>query len=138
MINIGITGTRIGATREQIDIMVRLANDYTIHELHHGDCVGVDEQAHDFIGSRSEIIIIHPPTDPKYRAWCEGDVLLAPRSYLVRNRAIVNATDMLFGFPDGPERLRSGTWSTVRYAVEQNKPVTIIYPDGRTEQRSNT
>lgn len=28
------------------------------------------------------------------------------------------------------EELRSGTWSTVRYARKLRRPVTLIYPDG--------
>jgi len=29
------------------------------------------------------------------------------------------------------EQLRSGTWSTVRFARKQGKPVHVILPDGR-------
>ena len=36
--------------------------------------------------------------------------------YLERNKNIVNAVDFIIAAPDGPEKVRSGTWSTVRYA----------------------
>jgi hypothetical protein len=135
--NIGITGTRYGTTHEQLQEGVLIILREEPDEVHHGDCVGADAEVHHAVGY-DQWIVKHPPTDSKYRAFCEGGIELEPKPYLARNRDIVDATELLLAFPDGPERKRSGTWSTVRYAAARNKPVTIIYPDGRIEQRSNT
>ena len=51
-----------------------------------------------------------------------------PKPYLDRNRDIVDACEVLLATPDGPERLRSGTWSTVRYARKIGKPVEVRLP----------
>lgn len=111
-------------------------------EFHHGDCVGADAQAHQLVRSlyadpeEGWFVVTHPPTDPKARAWCgvveydgPGDQLF-PKPYLERNHAIVDATDCLIACPDGPERERSGTWATVRYARRRGKRVVVIMPDG--------
>jgi predicted Rossmann fold nucleotide-binding protein DprA/Smf involved in DNA uptake len=45
---------------------------------------------------------------------------------LVRNRAIVNSSGLLIAAPAGEEILRSGTWSTVRYARSKDKRVRIL------------
>lgn len=43
---IGVTGTREGATDSQfIEVIEYLTSLGTDHELHHGDCVGVDIEA---------------------------------------------------------------------------------------------
>ncbi len=60
---------------------------------------------------------------------------LPAKEYLERDRDIVDATEALFATPDGPERAKSGTWYTVRYAVKTGKPVYICYPDGFLELR---
>lgn len=42
----------------------------------------------------------------------------------------------LAGAPeDDPKSQRSGTWMTVRYAMQVGRPVAICYPDGRVEVR---
>ncbi len=135
--NIGITGTRYGTTHEQLQEGVLIILREEPDEVHHGDCVGADAEVHHAVGY-DQWIVKHPPIDSKHRAWCEGGLCRDPLPYHVRNHNIVDETDLLLAFPDGPERLRSGTWSTVRYAEATGKPVTIIYPDGRIEQRSNT
>lgn len=109
-------------------------------ELHHGDCVGADEQMHKLFDREGKRIVIHPPTDAKLRAWCEANGLamqravvrsLDPQPYLTRNRAIVNACTVLLAAPRGNygERV-SGTWATVRYARSIAKPLVIVRPDG--------
>jgi hypothetical protein len=53
------------------------------------------------------------------------------RPYLDRNKDIVRETASLIAAPAEPEeQLRSGTWSTVRFARKQGKPVFLILPDG--------
>jgi hypothetical protein len=40
-------------------------------ELHHGDCVGADSEAHDIADACGYNIVLHPPTNYSERAWCE-------------------------------------------------------------------
>lgn len=108
-------------------------------ELHHGDCIGADDQ---FEGLAANVMPTatthsHPPTESAYRARCQSNVIHEPLEYLERNRAIVDATDALVAAPKGPEELRSGTWSTVRYARKQAKPIAIVFPDGTVRVEAN-
>jgi predicted Rossmann fold nucleotide-binding protein DprA/Smf involved in DNA uptake len=58
------------------------------------------------------------------------------KPYLARNRDIVLETIALIAAPAEPlEQIRSGTWSTVRFAKKQGKTVILILPDGTIEQR---
>ncbi len=129
---LGFTGTRHGMTMRQMSAFRSWASLREITEFHDGMCVGADEQAHEIVSQVSEAKMIrHPPTDqsiavsPK-----EGDPVLPAKPYLRRNRAIVAATEHLAASPDGPERQRSGTWSTVRFARKLGRPVAIFWPDG--------
>ena len=107
----------------------------TVYEpisFHHGDCIGADATAHDYAANLKFHIVIHPPLDAKARAFKPGKVLEC-KPYLVRNHDIVDVADTLIACPDGPERLRSGTWATVRYALRQRKQVYLIWPDGKLQ-----
>ncbi len=135
---LGFTGTRKGMTAEQIEVVAHHFDDMTIGQVHHGDCVGSDEEAHDIaLASGVKWIEIHPPSLYTHRAFCHHDqsedlivVVHRPYDYLKRNWNIVDATDGLVATPSGPEQDRSGTWATIRYARRKHKPVLIIYPDG--------
>ena len=139
MTTLGFTGTREGLTEAQY---LKLRSEITRRNLspgsifRHGDCIGADSDAHDVVRTCSHARIIgHPPLESRLRAYRQCDHLMPERPYLDRNKDIVNMSDEMIACPDGPERQRSGTWSTVRYAVRQHKPVTIIYPDGSMEYR---
>jgi hypothetical protein len=90
-------------------------------------------------------IWIHPPEDNKYRAYCNGHVWLSPKPYLERNADIVDmlpAWGKMIATPrQTPDKepqgyLRGeGTWWTVRYALNQNRVVSIVWPDGTLEVR---
>ena len=118
---IGITGTREGLTQKQMMQFHKMANNIEVIEIHHGGCVGVDQQ----IGV--EIKDVYPA--------CIKEIIHKPKYntskyFLQRNREIVDSCDVLWAFPKGmDEELRSGTWATIRYARKQNKPMIIIYPD---------
>lgn len=134
MTTIGFTGTREGLTEKQY---LTLRAQITRRSLspaaifRHGDCIGADSDAHDVVRNCSHARIIgHPPTKGALRAYRQCDHIMPERPYLDRNRDIVNMSDELIACPDGPERQRSGTWSTVRYALKVGKKVTIIMPDG--------
>ena len=128
---IGFTGTRNGMTysQEQGLTLALLSHRHEITEFHHGDCVGADAEAHRIavVILGPEKVYIHPPKDPKHRAFCKSPNILPPDDYLERDLAIVLATDRLIACPKaGPEVPRSGTWYTVRRAKERNKPVLIL------------
>lgn len=129
---LGFTGTRKEPTEAQLDWLWTEIAQYD--ELHHGACVGADYCAHQAAlssGIAGECLVVHPPENDRLRMTYDPRALWLPaKPYLVRNRDIVDATDVLIALPDGPERRESGTWSTVRYAAKLRRPVTICYPDG--------
>lgn len=127
---IGFTGTREGMTALQAAVLSEVLSSASAW-FHHGDCVGADDEA-DGIAKRHRLrIFIHPPADSRLRAFCHGDATAETKGFLERNQDIVDATHVLIATPDGfAEVLRSGTWSTIRYARRQRKPHLIIWPDG--------
>lgn len=128
---IGFTGTQQGMTPLQLATFKNLiAGKYG--EFHHGDCYGADAEAHDAVDHGGLFtIVVHPPTNEKKRAFKKSPCILRPFPYLMRNQHIVDATEWLIATPkEFDEQMRSGTWSTVRYAVKRGHDVTIILPDG--------
>lgn len=129
---VGITGTRKGATGPQLGNLIETLRDIDATELHHGDCIGVDSEAHAIARGLGLKIVLHPPTIDDQRAGCSGDEEREPKPYLVRNHDIVNETDLLIALPGElmEQRRGSGTWATVRYARKLRRPVLIITPAG--------
>lgn len=134
----GFTGTREGvlaAQRRALHHLFATLEAESFVTLHHGGCVGADESAHRAWAAEQwpwHRILIHSPTDAAlFAKQFTGEVwILPPKPYLVRNRDIVNASEMLVACPNGPEKQRSGTWSTIRYARRIGRPVVIVMPDG--------
>lgn len=130
---IGFTGTQKGMTKEQKEEFSKYILGVDITEFHHGDCIGADEEAHKIVNDAFEsvVIITHPPIEDKKRSFVYGVTARKAKPYLERNKDIVNETDMLIACPKSDkEELRSGTWSTIRYAKMMGKRMIIIYPDG--------
>lgn len=140
---VGFTGTREGMTGEQADAFSRRIScllDFT--EFHHGACVGADADAVDVLwemwhnsdmDARTWDVIAHPGDMPKCLSVAslrQSNEAKGEKPPLARNRDIVDSSDTLFACPRGPEELRSGTWSTIRYARKAGKPVVIFWPDG--------
>jgi hypothetical protein len=132
---IGMTGTRNDITEMAQKTLINFLNNNKINEVHHGDCVGADNTFHNICLAFNIKIIIHPPDDNKMRSFCKSDTILPTKKYIKRNHDIVDVSDMLIAFPPTKEELlRSGTWSTIRYAKKKNKKIFIIFPDGTTEE----
>jgi hypothetical protein len=129
---IGFTGTRHGMNDYQLLTLKRVIGGIdSVESVHHGDCVGADCQFHQTCLERSFDVVLHPPIQLQNRAWCSGaSAIRPPLDYLERDHEIVNESDILIATPDGIEKLRSGTWATVRYARKCNLPILIIRPDG--------
>lgn len=103
--------------------------------FHHGDCVGSDQQAHEIAVRLGLWTVAHPPTSSGLRAYCVCDETRSAYPFLVRNRHIAQETSVLIATPDTPERIRSGTWSTVRYARLLSLPLVLILRDGTVESK---
>jgi hypothetical protein len=140
---IGFTGTQAGMTQEQKNIFFIFLFTLDCREFHHGDCLGADYDAHNlsvfyFIQNKNKFlgkIIIHPPINEVKRAFCKAKTILPSKPYLDRNKDIVNESELLIVCPkEKIEQLRSGTWSTKRYAVKMKKKIIIIYPDATIEK----
>lgn len=118
-------------TRPQHDQVTELLAVRRPAWLHHGCCIGADEQAHIIARTIGIAIEGHPPSDSRLRSFLECNRINKPLAYLRRNRAIVEAVDALIAAPMGRrEELRSGTWSAIRYAKHRLRIVTIVWPDG--------
>ena len=124
-LRVGVTGTQKGMTPGQkgqfVDFLVELDQSPKgpIVHFRHGDCIGADADAHNLVRLNFENVMIigHPPKNETKRAFCKVDLEMASFDHLVRNRMIINNSDYLVACPGEPdEQLRSGTWSTVRYA----------------------
>jgi hypothetical protein len=140
--SIGFSGTQRGMKiRQRLALLKELERTFESGLavnmfFHHGDCIGADAAAHVIAVNIGYLVVIHPPDDSSKRAFCRG-YALPSKPYLDRNRDIASS-DRLIAVPKEYEkRVRSGTWSTVRYARNLHRPVTIIYPDGRTETDDN-
>ena len=130
-IKLGISGSRNGMSPHQKEMFQRWLTVLDPGELHHGDCVGVDEDAHDIVWEnwKGINIYIYPPENGNFRAYCQHAFWYQdPKPYLARNQDIVNASDVLLAFPSGHEESqpRSGTWATVRKARKAKIPHVVI------------
>ena len=127
---LGITGTRDGMTLSQEDMFLDVLELFDdVKEFHHGDCIGVDAEAATLVTQYFPncTTISHPPIKDKFRAFHKSKYVRNPKDYLDRNKDIVECCDVLIAIPaESTEQLRSGTWSTVRYARKLGKPVMII------------
>jgi hypothetical protein len=138
MIHIGFTGTQLGMTEAQRATVHRLLLELGATDLGHGDCIGADDQADQIARELGLRRHLHLPNKKEKMALCipaEGDVVHPPKSYLVRNRDIVDACEALIAAPkEMTETLRSGTWSTVRYCRRLGKPLYIVWPEGTVSE----
>lgn len=127
---IAFTGTRNGMTWRQQSRLRELLLELNPDEFRHGDCVGSDTQAHAVATALSIQVVIHPPTNSEQRSYCEPfKTVLPPRPYLLRNRDMVLAADILIAAPrQSQEEQRSGTWATIREAKKRRKPVLVLEP----------
>jgi hypothetical protein len=159
MTHVGFTGTQVGMTTEQRVIvnytLGQLEHFEQFISYHHGDCVGADNDFDDICIVRNTdwdtmkskhmyLLHLHPPDNDSARAFVKekqlpydnmgrGGIFSPVKPYLERNHDIVNESEFMIATPQqDKEKLRSGTWATIRYAQKKKKPLIIIGPTGRT------
>jgi len=144
MIRVGFTGTRVGLTFRQKVVLKGVLAEFVGKdpegcEFHHGDCIGADAETAWLAKGAGYIVVVHPPTDERLRAFAPGDLVLPAEPYLDRNRAIVDVCSTLIAAPKDPfEQGRSGTWMTVRYAKRVGRPAIVVFPSGGIDRRPHS
>lgn len=138
VVRIGFTGNQDGQTKAQKKAVRALLQELKGTHFHHGDCIGSDAQAHETALAQGYAVIIHPPTDPSKRAFCKGAMVVRDeKPYLRRNMDIIKECSVLIATPRShKEVIRSGTWSTVRRAVDYQRRVLVVYKDGTVHERT--
>ena len=81
---VGFTGTQSSITQMQLRTLWDLLNSLNPEWCHHGDCLGADQHFHETARSQGRLVVIHPPNDPKKRAYCQGNELRLEKPYLDR------------------------------------------------------
>lgn len=132
MIKVGFTGTQLGMRGSQKSKVQDLLMTIGSGDFHHGDCKGADIEAAELAYKLGFKIYCHPPINPKTRGWFRfNHETFNPYDYTLRDEHIVEDTDFLISAPNTPyEIIRSGTWTTVRYARELGKRILIVTPNG--------
>jgi predicted Rossmann fold nucleotide-binding protein DprA/Smf involved in DNA uptake len=140
---VGFTGTRNGLTpaqKQSLEAVIVEMDAYEPGELHHGGCRGADVEAHQMVlAYKGWTVVVHPAdfVRPPVAALVNGPyvTILPPAPPLKRNRRIVESCGTLIACPDGnAERVRSGTWMTIRHARRMHRDILIVYPSGLTER----
>lgn len=148
MTSVGFTGTRKGMTLSQWqtvqDILVTLFDPQGTNEWHDGDCVGADSQAHASVAILQDTYDIilhgHPCNLTKYRAYNEYTVEHEVKAPLVRDKDIVNDSDVMVAAPEGYNEVfkGSGTWATIRYTRHKfPSKLYLAWPDGTVTEEEN-
>jgi hypothetical protein len=136
---VGVTGTKDGSNHLQIANLKRVLKSIDI--LHHGDCKGADAEAW-WIAKvlYNKYTVCHPPIKDKTRAFTKPNDEVRPQyDYITRDHHIVDESQYLIGVSKGMEEIvRSGTWTTIRYARKKGRPILILFPDGSARFESGT
>ncbi len=123
----GFTGTRHGMSRRQLLLLTMDLRALRITKLHHGCCVGGDDQANTIARELGIPTVGHPPAYRTLQAHCEVTEMRKRFPYIERNHNIVDEVEVLFVGPlTNVEVLRSGTWATYRYTVSCGMDIVLL------------
>lgn len=135
---LGFTGTNRGmgpSQRTELEALLKKLKEEGFDEFHHGLCIGADEQAAILAKSLGYRVVAHPglardPTNTQYRSqWAGSDETLEAKPFLERDREMVDITERTVATPlTRNEIVRSGTWTTVRYARTLGRVIDLILP----------
>lgn len=142
---LGFSGTRQGMTLRQKRYVAALLEHLKPARADHGGCQGADAEFH--------AMLVQLPIEEVHIWWSnleatwmptydavdkhERTILVThpPQPPLERNVDIVREKDLLIACPkETIMQLRSGTWSTVRYADQLGVKCLIVNPWGADEQ----
>lgn len=119
------------------ELLLRLTTMGVTNEFHYGECIGADEQAGNDADTLGYEVYSHPCTltdqriPPERRPRTRHTYPVAEP--LTRDRHIVAAVRVMIATPgEDEERLRSGTWATIRYTGyrQYQRELYLIQRDG--------
>jgi len=138
----GFTGTSEEVRTEQQKtlekIIKKIARKKEV-EYHNGMCINSDEICFDLVARYipHADIVMHPPInkskvfDLEDKTYVNRVIFRKDLDYLKRNMQIVAESNFLVATPKSvAEELRSGSWSTIRYARIARIPIIIVWPNG--------
>jgi hypothetical protein len=135
---LGFTGTNRGmgsSQKTELEALLKKLKEEGFDEFHHGLCIGADEQAAILAKSLGYRVVARPglahdPTNMKYRSdWAGSDETLEAKPFVDRDHDIVDVSERLIATPlTRQEQLRSGTWTTVRYARKVGRIIDLVLP----------
>jgi len=119
----------------QINSLIHLLINLKGDKFHHGDCEGGDVEGAACAIDLGYYIVCHPPISPRHRGWFkQNDETRVQYEYVVRDHHIVDESQVLIAAPHTSyEIVRSGTWTTMRYARSLKRKIYVIKPDGTIE-----
>ena len=109
----------------------------------HGGCIGADTDFDDMAADFNIVTEVYPTvlkSDHLARWYLLRNtssriVVHLPLPPLVRNKILAQRCKVLIATPkEDYERIRSGTWATVRYAREAHKRIYLVMPDGSVKE----
>lgn len=142
-INIGVTGTKAGATPQQLlasfELIEAVVKEHGVKRVrvHQGLCIGFDEQITRRVKEYWPNLIIcgHPPLNESRMADIADlcTYLKPPGEYLARDRDIVHhSPELIIGAPRNYKYQShgSGTWYTLRFAAKLKREARVVFRDG--------
>ena len=121
--------------KTELEALLKKLKEEGFDEFHHGLCIGADEQAAMLAKELGYRVIAHPglahdPTNLQYRSqWTGSDETTEAKPFIERDREMVDITERLIATPlTRAEVIRSGTWTTVRYARTVSRIIDLILP----------
>jgi hypothetical protein len=129
-----VTGPRLGTTPDALITAAQFFRTGDIEVLHDGDALGVDSQIYHIAKAFGVHVILHPPKNPKWRAFLgdNSDEILEEKAYGARDRDMILSSEVLLTLPDCYEpKPHSGTWLTIGFAREVQMPIVFIWNNGQ-------
>jgi len=120
---VGFTATRRQLYDAEKQWVIKILTEYYRPgaQFHHGDCLGGDVFGHEVATSLGYFTVAHPARLQRWRAYTINDYTMPELDPIDRNHQIVIWSKIFVAVPPEREVLRSGTWSTVRYARDKIK-----------------
>jgi hypothetical protein len=121
-----MTEWQVRALRELLQLMQPDA-------FFHNGMIGATAQAHAIARGLDLQIVIIPPKNTDLRAKLEGAIQIeTPEDFNDSLDHVIEDSHIVIFTPrEEVEKLRSGTWRSIRQAKREGKSVYIIFPDGR-------